>query len=198
MIEILLQPLQGYVYGSIPTRKNGREDQPLLTSETSLDEDAYPEANEEQKELLALMDEVMEDAKNNGIKIEISRLTREQVEYVQSKAALNVERNTTSLTATSCGGYVGTSWFGAPLLSLVLTVSVAVGGIIVIDKSGIIPIEDIEVMFQMCIRLVFPGIAAVVGFMGAWDQFFRDCHCFPRKFAPFRVLPGQNKQLSKV
>jgi hypothetical protein len=83
MIESQQQPLEGY--GSIPTTI-GREDQPLLSSQTSLDDEAYPEANEEQKDLLTLMDEVMEDAKINGIKVEISRLTREQVEYVQSKA----------------------------------------------------------------------------------------------------------------
>jgi hypothetical protein len=69
-----------------------------------------------------------------------------------------------------------------------VTVSAALGGIIGINKLGIIPTEDRELMFQMFIRLVFPAIAAGVGFLGAWDQLFRDCRCFPRKFAPTKQV----------
>lgn len=180
-------------YGSIPATIV-QEEQPLLQIlETSLDnddDDEYPEANEEQKELLTLLDGVIADAKNSDIKVDISPLTRQQLGSVQSTTCNSY---LTSVNTATFGNYICESWLGAPLFSLMATVVIGVGAIIGIDNSGLVPVENQEVCSQMFQRFVFPGAAAFVGLCGCMRPILSRLSLFSKEVCSFSS-PSRTKQ----
>jgi hypothetical protein len=174
-----------YTYGSI-IEVEDESAQPLIVGPQTapsqdVDVDAYPEANDEQRELLILMDAVICEA--STVQAHIARISLQHIETKQSKA---IQANSTASLRTSFFGFLCSSIFGAPLLTLVLTIGVSTAGIVWIPE---------EEWLNTWIHYGLPGVTAFLGFLGCWKPIVSRLFNFSQEVYSF-ASPACTKQVA--
>ena len=122
------------------TSGSNDETQPLIEygddgSTTIIKTESYPEVvNEEQRELLELMDTVISSARKEEDRVSLPRITTKQVRDKRKQQDTN-NHNTVRLNE-SIFGFVCSSFFGYPLVALLVTIGLAIGAIVGIDYQN--------------------------------------------------------------
>ena len=122
--------------------------------------DSYATANDDQRDLLRFMDEVMKESKEEGIVVTIPSLT------------LNEMIHTGIEPPSCCSRFM--SWICAiqvPLLALLMTVSIALGVVYILDQRLVLedalPQSLFQDFYKPLMLFGIPGLTLVLGMLGA-------------------------------